>query len=151
MKEIYKFRVGVVNLSSGGSSSSFLGSFFGSSFGSSSSSLGSSGITHACFLIDRDLFEYGANKDKTYERHFDVGRVMRYDWNSVGNALNGTTYVSPDELEEVIIRSQRWGKNSYNPFNHNCHDFVQFCLRVVGCHESMAQKRWFCYRNQQSK
>ena len=148
MKEVYRFRVGVSNLSSGGSSSSSFGSIFGSSSSSTSSSLGSSGITHACFLIDRDLFEYGANKAKTYERHYDVGPVNGYDWYSVGNALNGTTYVSPDELEEAIIRSKKWGKNTYNPFSHNCHDFVQFCLRVVGCHESMVQKKWFCYRNQ---
>ena len=64
MKEVYRFIVGVSNLSSGGSSSSSFGSIFGSSSSSLGSSLGSSGITHACFLIDRDLFEYGANKDR---------------------------------------------------------------------------------------
>ena len=62
--------------------------------------------------------------------------------------MNGTTYVSPDDFEDAIIESEEWGKDTYNVFSHNCHDFVKFCLDVVGCHESMIQKKWFCYRNQ---
>ena len=68
MKEYYKFRVGVKNL---GSSSS--GSIFGGS-------LGSSGFNHACLLLNTDLFEYWSNKEKTYERHKNVGRDKSYDW-----------------------------------------------------------------------
>ena len=47
----YRFRVGVKNLSVSG------GSF------------GSSGYNHACLLLNKDLFEYGCNKEKSYDRH----------------------------------------------------------------------------------
>lgn len=98
------------------------------------SSLGSSGYKHSSFLITRDLFEYSKHG---YKRHQDVGRDSDYDWNEIGDALNGTTYVPPDDLEESIIDSNDWTGNEYS---HNCQDFVQFCLRQVGCHETMIQK-----------
>jgi hypothetical protein len=75
----YRFRVGVKSLSSSGS-------------------IGSSGYNHACLLLNRDLFEYGCNSDKSYERHKDVGRDDSYDWNKLGTALNGTTKISPDVM-----------------------------------------------------
>ena len=62
---IYRFRVGVKNLSVSGS-------------------IGSSGYNHACLLLDRDLFEYGCNSDKSYERHQDVGRDSSFDWDQLG-------------------------------------------------------------------
>ena len=142
MKQVYRFRVGVSNLGSSSSLGSSLSSSFGFFLGSSR------GLTHACFLIDRDLFDYGANKDKSYRRLYDVGRDSSYNWISVGNALNGRTYVSPDDLEEAIIDSDLWGPKTYNPFTHNCHDFVEFCLREVGCPESMIRRNWFTYREQ---
>ena len=125
--DVYRFRVGVTDL--GGSSGSF----------------GSSGIKHACFLLNRDLFEYGQNG---YERHRDVGRDPDYDWNSIGDALNGTTYVSPDKLETAIENSGDWEGRKYNFLFHNCQDFVRFCLLKVGCPESMAYKKWPIYRKQ---
>ena len=124
---MYKFRVGVRNL--GGS----LGSF------------GSSGAKHACFLIDRDLFEYDSNG---YKRHINKGRDNDYDWDSIGNALNGTTYVSPDRLQTAIDNSGDWSGREYNAFSYNCQDFVRFCLLAVGCPESMAYKKWSIYREQ---
>ena len=74
----YRFRVGVKDLGSSGS-------------------IGSSGYNHACLLLNRDLFEYGCNSDKSYERHQDVGRDSSFDWDRLGEALNGTTHISPDQ------------------------------------------------------
>lgn len=151
MKNVYKFRVGVRNLGGSGSSGS------GESTGSSS---GSSGYNHACFLINTDLFEYGTGKDKIYLRRKNVGRDPNFDWDELGKALNGTTYVSPDDLEKKIKDSNLWNGNiknknvkiekqpDYSMLNHNCHDFVQFCLREVGCHETMIQKKGLVYKKQ---
>ena len=116
---MYRYRVGVRNL--GGS----LGSF------------GSSGAKHACFLIDRDLFEYDKNGYKRYvgvRRDYDDG----WDW-----TLDGTTNVSPDELQTVIDDSEEWTGENYNVFSHNCQDFVRFCLLIVGNPESIANKKRF--------
>ena len=113
---MYRYRVGVRNLRGS------LGSF------------GSSGAKHACFLLDEDLFEYDKNG---YKRYVGVGGDDGYDWDSIGNALNGTTYVSPDKLETAIKKSGIWTGEEYNVFSHNCQDFVRFCLLAVGCHKSM--------------
>ena len=123
---VYRFRVGVRDL--GGSSGIF----------------GSSGVKHACFLIDRDLFEYDQDG---WKRHKDRGRDPDYDWDKIGNALNGTTYVSPDELQAIINNSGDWSGN-YNVLTHNCQDFVRFCLLAVGCSESMASKSGPLYNEQ---
>lgn len=32
------------------------------------------------------------------------------------------------------------GPNKYNVLNHNCQDFVVFCMRALGCPESMIVK-----------
>ena len=37
-----------------------------------------------------------------YVRRRNVGREEGFDWDRIGNALNGTTWVQPDELEESI-------------------------------------------------
>ena len=135
MKEVYRFRVGV----------STLGSSSGSSLFSSSGGLGS----HACLLLNTDLFEYGCEKDnKGYARIKGAGRDSRFDWNKVRNALNGTTYVSPDRLEKAIQNSGQWTGDKYSVRKNNCHDFVYFCLNAIGCPESMIKRNWYCYRNQ---
>ena len=126
----YRFRVGVKNLSVSG------GSF------------GSSGYNHACLLLNRDLFEYGCNKEKSYDRHKDVGRDNSFDWNELGEALNGTTHISPDQLEQAIKNNGGWGAKTYNVLSHNCHDFVKFCLDRIGCPESMIKKVGPCYKKQ---
>ena len=103
---------------------------------------------HVCILLNRDLFEYGPNG---WERHKDVGRDEKYDWNNLGNALNGTTYISPDRLEKAINNNGNWIGSKYDFMNHNCQDFVQFCMRALGCPESMIMKKGPCYRNQERK
>lgn len=103
--------------------------------------------THSCLLIDRDLFEYGVPDvpGQAYRRLKDVGRTGGFDWDYVGEALHGTTRVSPDELEQAIINSGEWGPNKYNVLTHNCQDFVHFCLNALGCPSSMISKSWACY------
>lgn len=127
-RDIYRFRVGVRNLNSSGSSS-----------------FGSSGFKHAAFLINTDLFEYSS---AGYKRRRNVGRDPQFNWDEIGNALNGTTYVSPDDLERAISNSCQWTGKEYNALNHNCQDFVQFCMRAIGCPQSMIQKVGPCFRKQ---
>lgn len=133
---IYKFRVGVKNI--------------GNAFGGP---LGFFGYNHSCLLLDKDLFEYGANKEKSYERHKDVGRDDAYDWNLLGTALNGTTKISPDQLETAIKNDGNWGPGHYCAINwdlssHNCHDFVRFCMDRIGCPASMISKIGPCFKKQ---
>ena len=85
MSSIYRFRVGVKDI--GNPLGKVLGFF---------------GFNHSCLLLNKDLFEYGVNNDKSYERYKDVVRDNSYDWNLLGTALNGTTKISPDQLETAI-------------------------------------------------
>lgn len=134
-REIYKFRVGVRPLAIG--------------FGGGEAVMHSSGPTHACFLLGSDLFEYGLSEtNKHYIRRRNVGRTSNFDWDRLGNRMNGKTYVSPDQLEQAIIESDIWNGTEYvltslfGETNHNCHDFVQFCIQVC-CGENcgMAYKK----------
>ena len=70
-----------------------------------------------------------------------------YDWNYLGTALNGTTKISPDQLETTIKNNGTWGPGYYYAIwfdfsSHNCHDFVRFCLDRIGCPASMITKNW---------
>ena len=76
-----------------------------------------------------------------YVRRRNVGREEGFDWDRIGNALNGTTWVQPDELEESIKNSGQWTNGKYDVFTHNCHDFVRECLRIVGTNEGMTLKK----------
>ena len=104
MSSIYKFRVGVKDI--GNHSGKVLGFF---------------GFNHSCLLLNKDLFEYGANNPKSYERHKDVGRYDSYDQNLLGTALNGTTKISPDQLETAIKNDGTWGPGYYKVLDNNCH------------------------------
>ena len=76
MKDVYRFRVGVSTLGKKSGSSSF----------SSSGGIG----THACLLLNTDLFEYGCKEyGRDYVRRRGVGRASGYDWDKVGEALHG--------------------------------------------------------------
>jgi hypothetical protein len=84
--------------------------------------------SHACFLLDTDLFEFGPGG---VERHKGAGRDGKFDWDRLGQKLNGTTYTSPDELWTAISKGN-WSAKSFSALSHNCHDFVRFCLEAVG-------------------
>ena len=126
---IYRFRVGVKDI--GNPIGPFLGSF---------------GLNHACLLLNEDIFEYGSNPEKSYERHRNIGRDNSYDWNAL-SSLSGKTRVSPDMLETAIKNDGSWYEGHYNVCNHNCHDFVKFCLEAIGCPESMLSKTLYCFRH----
>lgn len=116
-------------------------------------SLGIFRYNHSCLLLDKDLFEYGANEEKSYERHKDVGRDDAYDWNLLGTALNGTNKISPDQLENAIKNDGNWGPGHYYTIgwdlsSHNCHDFVRFCMDRIGCPASMISKIGPCFKKQ---
>ena len=124
---IYRFRVGIKDI--GNIAGPFLGAF---------------NMNHACLLLNEDIFEYGANSDKSYERHRNVGRDNSYDWEEL-SSLSGKTRVSPDSLETAIKNDGSWGPGHYWATNHNCHDFVRFCLDRIGCPSSMITKIFFCF------
>ena len=129
----YRFRVGVKSL------------------GSPFSGLRSIGYNHACLLLNKDLFEYGANDEKSYQKHKDFGRNTSFDWNELGKALNGTTHISPDQLETAIQNDGNWAEGHYNFMNHNCHDFVRFCMDSIGCPSSMIIKIGPCFKRQMKR
>ena len=107
---------------------------------------------HFCFLLDEDIFEYGKN---SVIRRKNVGKISEFEWN-VRN-ITGYTNVSPDELEQKIKNEKKeeivldadpdqfwldtctvdkWSRSNYDPFLHNCQNFVQFCLKAVGSNAS---------------
>ena len=132
---IYKFCVGVKDL---GGIASCVSKIFPT-------------LNHSCLLLNNDLFEYGANYNKSYDRIRNVNKNRTgFDWNEL-SALQGKTRVSPDELERAIIKSGKWHAGHYKALGHNCHDFVQFCLREIGCSESMINKNFFVYLRQEGE
>ncbi|KAK8842218.1 hypothetical protein M9Y10_026450 [Tritrichomonas musculus] len=93
--------------------------------------------SHACFLLNTDLFEYSGHG---YVRRKNVGRDAEFDWDMLGNKINGTTHVSPDQLEQAIKNAGEWLGQEYDLGYHNCHGFVRFCLDKVGADYFF--KRW---------
>ena len=89
--------------------------------------------------------EDGYRRISNYNRH---KQGEPFDWDEVGQALNGQTYVSPDELEKKIKESHQWTDGKYDIFTHNCHDFVKFCMEALGCPKTMTNKIFPCYRKQ---
>ena len=141
-------------------------------------------ITHVCFLIGEDLFEYGtqpAAKLACYDKYLNTpfyigdkqldkiikiieetnpglkgvvtngyirrkGKDKDFNWTKLGDALSGKTWTQPDELEEIIKKSGDWTNGKYDAFFHNCHDFVRFCLLVVGANAGQVFKTLPVYR-----
>ena len=104
---------------------------------------------HACILVDNDLFEYGEipeneeNKikvNKTFIRHRGVGKAPEFDWDYLGKDLNGKTFISPVMLELEINIDGQWDEGHYDILDHNCHDFVLFCLYKLGCSTDIITK-----------
>ena len=104
-------------------------------------------IKHACFLLDNDIFEY---TNIGFRRYKNTGRSSSFDWDALGNTYNGTTSVTPDQLEEIILKCGEWTKEKYNFTSHNCHDFIQFCMKEAGCPESMLVKDGPCYTSKKN-
>ena len=121
----YKFRVGVRDLVSSNKNVPILGLF---------------GANHACLLLNEDIFEYGVLETKEYVRHKKVGKIKLFDWDHLGETLNGISRISPDKLEEEIKKDGNWGPGHYNFVFHNCHHFVIFCLKAIGFPEDKLKK-----------
>lgn len=92
-------------------------------------------VGHACLLLNTDVFEFD---QKGWHRRKDVGRDYiteekhKFDWDILGSKVNGTTKVSPDQLEEIIKSESKWEIGTYNVLKHNCHQFVMYCLDKIG-------------------
>ena len=127
-KEVYKFRVGTQPLQP-----SLIQGIVQTFVPVVGSQADKSRVSHVCFLIGTDLFDYGPNG---FQRR-NVGRDPAFDWDKLGNKVNGTTWKTPNELQKHIENSGNWkpiltGSGGYHLFDHNCHHFVKFCLEFVG-------------------
>lgn len=93
--------------------------------------------SHCVFLLGTDLFEYNG---EGWHRLKGVGRnpkeadgsVRKINWDKLGAKVNGTTKVTPDDLEKKLRKDGHWEKGSYSLLSHNCHHFVKWCLDNVG-------------------
>ena len=83
--------------------------------------------------IKNDLYNQG------YVRR-NCGRDPSFDWEKIGNQINGTTWTQPYELEQCIIKDGTWRNIDYDLFKHNCHDFVSFCLYICGANDVTYRK-----------
>ena len=79
----------------------------------------------------------GFFRTQNYDRH---KKDEPFDWERIGSLINGTTWIQPDELDEILRRSGKWLNDNYNVMNHNCHDFVKECLIICGANEGMTKK-----------
>ena len=75
-----------------------------------------------------------------FERKRGVGRQENMNWEKFGNTLSGTTWIHPDELEEILTKSGKWVNRKYHVFYHNCQDFVSECILICTNNEGMAKK-----------
>ncbi len=120
MEDYYRFRVGVTSISGKVKGRTPIRQL-----------LNAAGVKHCCFLLNRDIFEYGPDG---YVRRENVGREKKWDWDSIGElqdgVTKGVTRVSPDRLETAIENSHMWGEKTYIMWSHNCYDFVAFCINA---------------------
>ena len=84
--------------------------------------------------------EKGIELPQGFERRRNVGRDSQFNWEFLGNIINGTTWIQPDELEEILKNSGEWTNSKYDVFSHNCHDFVRECLRICGANQGTTLK-----------
>ena len=84
--------------------------------------------------------EKGIELPQGFVRRRNVGRDKEFNWDFLGNILNGTTWTQPDELEQILINSEEWTNFKYDVFSHNCHDFVRECLRICGANQGTLLK-----------
>lgn len=123
----YKYRIG---------SRALLGHNIGTSIPGERQVLNVFGINHHCLLLDNDIFEYG---DGGYARHRDIGKDPNYTWERVPiRYMQGRihicidqTDVSPDELDDIIYNSGEWTADEYDFMNHNCQNFVRWCIDQI--------------------
>ena len=86
------------------------------------------GGNHALFRLDTIDFEF------TEEGVIMKRRIIKqaqYDWDYCGPEYEGTTDITPEDLQEEIIESGQWTKDTYNMKTNNCHDFMLFCVNYV--------------------
>lgn len=103
--------------------------------------LNAANLNHRCLLLNNDIFEYG---DKGWKRHVNIGMDRDYDWKRIPvdaisygdkdvlfGLLIGRTDISPNELEEIIDENGEWTSENYNLYFHNCHNFVDWCIKQI--------------------
>ena len=91
-------------------------------------------------IIKKLCEEKGFEMPQGFDRRRNVGRDPEFNWDFLGNILNGTTWTQPDELEQILKNSGEWTNAKYDLFNHNCHDFVRECLKIIGANQGTTLK-----------
>jgi len=101
---------------------------------------------HVVVVFERTLFEYDMDGYHIREYNPDEDDDF-YDWNAL-KALNGMTNKTTQDIIDAVENDPQWKKGNYNLFTHNCHDFVQFCLKAAKFPSSMIIKKGPVYRPQ---
>jgi hypothetical protein len=107
-------------------------------------------ITHACIAIadnddfdDCNILEY--DEDGWHERK-KVGLTSEFNWHKLGDTLSGMSPYPYKYVIDNLIGNEEWTGKKYSKFNHNCHDFVEFVLYVLGFNGGKWEKGFkYCY------
>ncbi len=98
-------------------------------------------LTHIGIKIDDTILEFGTgeNSEPNYLKAFfgnEHGEITvnstKHNWNyeRFGKLIHGFTNIPPDVILQKCEESGQW--NKYNLLNNNCHDFVKYCLTIIG-------------------
>ena len=154
-KELYRYRVGVKGLKDVKllenidiTHAAFLIGDDIFEYGTDNKALVGSGLNYSQNLIDKQIIKNLAHQfniperlsENGYVRRRDCGRDPSFNWDRIGSKLNGVTWTQPDELEKCIIESGIWRNEDYDALQHNCHDFVSYCLYIVGANAGTMKK-----------
>ena len=116
-------------------------------YGTDPSALIGSGLNYSnntfdTTMVDNIIKKFGITQltSNGYVRRRNCGKDPSFNWDKIGSILNGTTWTQPYELEECIIKDGTWTNDKYDALNHNCQDFVRFCLYIVGANQGTIHK-----------
>ena len=99
-------------------------------------------LTHVGIKIDDTILEFGTGENSNpnflnlllgNDEHGEITvNSTNHNWNyeRFGVLINGFTDIPPDVIKQKCEECGQW--NSYNFFNNNCHDFVRYCLTIIG-------------------
>ena len=98
-------------------------------------------LTHVGIKIDDTILEFGTgeNSEPNYleailgNKHGEITvNSTKHNWNyeRFGKLIHGFTNIPSDVILKICEESGQW--NNYNFFNNNCHDFVKYCLTIIG-------------------
>lgn len=94
--------------------------------GGCSATLNDNWMHHALFFDD-EIFEFGLDG---YQRRKFINCDDRDEY-TMDDEIKGYSTTRPIELDIIIKNNGTFKSSDYNVINHNCHDFVLFCLKII--------------------